>query len=87
MAFANKIRLGKKTIAWNVFFSHSEAEAIATSQLSIPALLFGVTGPKVPPILMTLPRQSWRITCTAGGHDGVKAVVGLYPPGAVLIPR
>lgn len=87
MAFANKIKLGSKTIGWNVFFSHSEAEAIALSQLSLPALLGGVTGPKVAPILAIIPRQSWKVTCQAGGHDGVKAVVMFFPPSAILIPR
>jgi hypothetical protein len=87
MAFANKIRLGAKTIGWNVFFSHPEAEGIALNQLSIPVLLAGVTGPRVPAILITVPRQSWRVSCTAGGHDGVRAVVMFYPPSALLIPR
>jgi hypothetical protein len=87
MAFANKIKLGSKTIGWNVFFSHQEAEAIATSQLTLPALLAGVTGPRVAPILATLPRQSWKVTCTASGHKGVKAVVMFYPPAAILWPR
>jgi hypothetical protein len=87
MAFANKIKLGSRIIGWNVFFSHLEAEAIATNQLSIPAVLKGVTGPRVAPILMTIPRHSWRVTCTAGSHDGVKAIVMFYPPSAILIPR
>ena len=87
MAFANKIKLGSKTVGWNVFFSHAEAEAVALNQLSLPALLAGVTGPRVAPLLVPIPRQSWKITCQAGGHDGVKAVVMFYPPSAILIPR
>jgi hypothetical protein len=87
MAFANKLRIGSRTVGWNVFFSHAEAHAISLSQLTIPSLLAGVTGPKVPPLLMALPKKSWGVTCLAGGHDGVKAVVSFYPPAALLIPR
>ena len=87
MPSASKIRLGGKTVGWNVWFSHTETEAIALNPASLPALLRGVAGPKVAPILMTLPRQTWRVTCITGGHDGVKAVVSFYPPAAVLFPR
>jgi hypothetical protein len=87
MAFANKIKLGPKLVGWNVFFSHPEAEAIGTSTLALPALLAGVTGPRVAPILGTIPRQSWRVTCRLGGHRGVKAVFMFYPPSAILVPR
>ena len=87
MPSASKIRLGGQTVGWTVWFSHTEAEAIALSQLGLPALLKGITGPRVAPILATIPRQTWRVTCVAGGHDGVKAVVGFYPPSPVLFPR
>ena len=87
MAFANKIRVADRTIGWNVFFSHPEAEGIATGAVLIPTLLAGVTGPKVPAILQGLPHPAWNSACRAGGHHGVKAIVMFFPPHAVLVPR
>ena len=87
MASASKIKLGPKTVGWNVWFSHTECEALALNQIGLPAILRGVTGPKVVAILLTVPRQTWHVTCVAGGHDGVKAIVGFYPPAYVLLPR
>lgn len=87
MAFANRRTLLGKVIGWNVFFSHTEAEGIAKSNLTMPALLSGVTGPRVPPLLMAIPRQTWAVACATGGHDGVKAIVNFYPPAAILVPR
>lgn len=66
MASASKIRLGGITVGWTVWFSHTEAEAIALNQLSLPALLSGVAGPKVAPILLTVPRRTWSVTCAVG---------------------
>lgn len=88
MAFARKRKLFGKTIGWNVFFSHPEAEAIAAGHATVAEYcsLAGVP-PKVTAIIAA-GGLTWHATCLLGGHDGVKAAVTLLPgPGVILLPR
>lgn len=87
MASASKIKAGSTTVGWTVLFSHTEAEALSVSTLGLPAMLQGVTGPRVAPILLTVPQQTWHVVCQSGAHRGVKAKVWFYPPLPVLLPR
>jgi hypothetical protein len=87
MAFARKISVLGKTVGWNVFFSHAEAERIGDGHLRVAELLAGVAPPKVTAVIAAA-GLGWKALCKAGGHDGVKAVVSLIPaPTVVLLPR
>lgn len=87
MATATKIRVVRKTVGWHVYFTHPEAEGIAVDPTMIAGLLVGVTGPRVAPILVRIPSQTWAAVCSLSGHVGVHAVVTFYPEGAALLPR
>lgn len=87
MPTATRIRKLGKTVGWTVLFSHPESETLSASNVGLPAMLAGVTGPRVAPILLTVPKQTWHVVCTSGGHSGVKAKVWFYPPLPVLLPR
>ena len=87
MAFAKRIKVLGKTIGWNVFFSHPEAEGIGNGHLTVASVLAGVANPKVTAIIAAA-GLGWKALCKAGGHDGVKAVVMLIPgPTVILLPR
>jgi hypothetical protein len=87
MAYAKKIKVFGKTIGWNVFFSHNEAEGIGDGHLAVAQLLSGVTPAAVTGIIAG-GGLAWKALCKTGGHDGVKAVVALIPaPTVVLWPR
>ena len=76
MATASKIKIANKTVGWTVLFSHTEAEALAISQVGMPQMLAGM-GPNarknVLALLMPVPRRTGTVLCAAGGHHGVKA--------------
>lgn len=88
MAFARKIKVLGKTVGWNVYFSHTEAEAIGDGHLTVAQVLqYAGVPPKVVAII-ALAGLGWKALCKAGGHDGVKAVVSLIPaPTVILFPR
>jgi hypothetical protein len=88
MAFSRKITLLGKTIGWNVFFSHQEAEDIGNDHYKLAGILAQCGAPPKVTAIIAVGGLLWKATCRIGGHDGVKAMVMLVPaPTVVLLPR
>lgn len=87
MASAQKIKIGTKTVGWNMLFTHTEAEANGTVPGHLQLLVKKISGPRAVRVLSKLPPETWNGICATGNHGGVKAVVLFYPPTPLLYPR